>query len=414
MKSALALLSVVLFMCITSCNNMNQHSKTKVQSNFEYSGVIQEAIQTAEYTYCKVKVASDEFWIAISKMPVKKSQTLYFNQGLEMKDFHSKELDRTFPSVFFVQEVSTDPNSTKFKAKPSKLTPQKPEIVKNEVVIEKADGGIRIADLYAKKSDYNGKKVKSINLPICFSAKIREDIVAKVLEAKKTTQPYAPSLVAGKQHAAKGKIVHRRHVWRSGYGRGASRVPRKIFSQKGSQFNWEAAEVPFARGGMRAHPPKILSMLNFRKINKKELKIAFESVLSSTANGKEIVKRYSSLEGRKIENAPFVVESKISTLKVKELLESLKKILGKDLFKLAIQKKEIRSGKGKRRGRKYKNNAGLLLVIGEKEKLKTTAFDVVPVNSLGITDLAAGGLGRLTIYTEESIKELNKRLENKK
>jgi len=161
MKSALALISFALFITITSCNNMNQHSKTtKVQSNFEISGTIQEVIQTSEYTYCKMKVASDEYWIAITKMPVKKSETLYFNQGLEMKDFHSTELDRTFPSVFFVQEVSTDPNSTKFKAKPNQLQPQKPEIVKNEVVIDKANGGIRIAELYANKSSYNGKKVK--------------------------------------------------------------------------------------------------------------------------------------------------------------------------------------------------------------------------------------------------------------
>ena len=258
----------------------------------------------------------------------------------------------------------------------------------------------------AKILDIQGKEKASIDLPKAFDRKIREDIVAKVLEAKKIKQPYSPSPVAGKQHSAKGKMVHRRHVWRSGYGRGASRVPRKIFSQKGSQFNWEAAEVPFARGGMRAHPPKILSMLNFRKINKKELNIAFESLLSSTANGKEIAKRYSSLEDKKIENAPFIVESKISTLKTKELLESLKKILGADLFRLAIQKKSVRSGKGKLRGRKYKNNAGLLLITGKDEKLKTTAFDVIPANILSVTDLAKGGLGRLTVYSENAIKEL--------
>jgi len=104
--------------------------------------------------------------------------------------------------------------------------------------------------------DINGKKLEEIEMPKCFSVKVREDLIAKVIETQKTKQPYAPSLVAGKQHAAKGKIVHRRHVWRSGYGRGSSRVPRKIFSQKGSQFNWEAAEVPQAKGGMRAHPPK--------------------------------------------------------------------------------------------------------------------------------------------------------------
>ena len=34
-----------------------------------------------------------------------------------------------------------------------------------------------------------GKKKATIDLPICFSQEIREDIVAIVLEAKKTKQP---------------------------------------------------------------------------------------------------------------------------------------------------------------------------------------------------------------------------------
>jgi len=66
------------------------------------------------------------------------------------------------------------------------------------------------------------RKIKEIEMPKCFSVKIRDDLIAKVIETQKIKQPYAPSPVAGKQHAAKGKIVHRRHVWRSGYGRGSS------------------------------------------------------------------------------------------------------------------------------------------------------------------------------------------------
>jgi len=235
--------------------------------------------------------------------------------------------------------------------------------------------------------------------------KIREDIVAKVLEAKKTQQPYAPSLVAGKQHSAKGRVVHRRHVWRSGYGRGASRVPRKIFSRKGSQFNWQAAEVPQARGGMRAHPPKIAGFLNKLKINKKEIKIAFESALSATANEKYVSKKYSRLEDKKIK-APFVVEGKITELKIKEILKSLKEILGNELYGIAIRKKSVRAGKGKLRGRKYKSNAGMLMVTGNNEKLKTNAFETKKAKEVNTTDLANGGLGRLTVYTEKAIKDL--------
>lgn len=254
--------------------------------------------------------------------------------------------------------------------------------------------------------DINGKEKSSIDLPKCFSKKIREDVVAKVLEAKKSEQPYAPNLMAGKQHAAKGKLVHRRHVWRSGYGRGASRVPRKMMSRRGSQFSWEAAEVPFARGGMRAHPPKVLSRINTLKINKKEIKIAFESALSATANAKIIADKYDRLKGIKIENAPFVVDGKITSLKAKELLSSIKKILDEPLFEVALRTKKVRSGKGKARGRKYKSNAGMLLVLGKEESLKTGAFEVKQAHDLSVIDIARGGMGRLTIYTEQAIKEI--------
>jgi len=258
--------------------------------------------------------------------------------------------------------------------------------------------------------DINGKKVKEIELPKCFSQKIREDIVTKVLETKKTQQPYAPFLLAGKQYSASGKIIRQRKVWKSGYGRGKSRVPRKTMSRKGSQFNWVGATAPNTVGGRRAHPPKVISMINTKKINKKELKIALISAISATTNEKEISKRYERVRDKKIKNLPLIVEQKIISLKTKELISSLKKILGEELFELALQKKSVRSGKGKLRGRKYKKNLGLLLVLGKEEKLKTNSFDVKNVKTLGVKDLAKGGVGRLTIYTENSIKDLGEKL----
>jgi large subunit ribosomal protein L4e len=256
--------------------------------------------------------------------------------------------------------------------------------------------------------DIKGTEKGTIDLPKEFSIKVREDIVAKVLEAKKRHQPYSPSPVAGKQHSAKGKMVHRRHVWRSGYGRGGSRVPRKIFSQRGSHFNWEAAEVPQARGGMRAHPPKVLHFQTESKINKKELKVAFASALSATANEKYVLGKYSSLD--KLDTKIPLVVSSFEKIKVKDLLIGLKKILGEEMYNVAIKKKSIRAGKGTMRGRKYKSNAGMLLVIGNDEKVKTKMIEVKQVNELGIVDLAKGGLGRLTVYTEKAVKNLDERL----
>lgn len=165
MKSILTVLSVVILFALTSCEETTKKSTSAVESNFDMSGVIQEAIQTSDYTYCLVKDGSSEHWIAFSKAPMEVGQTIYFNQGLEMIDFNSKALDRVFPSVFFIQEVSTDPNATSSKGNSMmQLTqqsqkPQKPQIVKSDIVVEKADGGISIAELFANKEKYEGKRI---------------------------------------------------------------------------------------------------------------------------------------------------------------------------------------------------------------------------------------------------------------
>jgi large subunit ribosomal protein L4e len=263
----------------------------------------------------------------------------------------------------------------------------------------------------SKILDLQGKEKGNIDLPKVFEKKVREDIVAKIIEAKKTMQPYSPSLVAGRQYSAQGQQIHRRKVWKSQYGRGMSRIPRKIMMRRGSQFHWEGAVVPNTKGGRRAHPPKTISMTNFPKINKKELKIAFESALSATSNEKYVLKKYSSLN--KLDKKIPLIISLSEKTKIKEILKGLKQILGEDLYNIAVKKKKIRSGKGKMRGRKYKVSAGMLLVTGNEEELKTKMFEVRKTKNLGIMDLAEGGLGRLTIYTEKAIKDLNEKLKTK-
>ncbi|MFW6233153.1 MAG: 50S ribosomal protein L4 [Nanoarchaeota archaeon] len=264
----------------------------------------------------------------------------------------------------------------------------------------------------AKVYDLNGNKVKEIDLPDFFSYKLREDILSKVLEAQKSKQPYGPNPVSGMQYSASGKLIHKRGVWKSQYKKGISRIPRKIMSRRGSQFNWEGATSPNTRGGRKAHPPKALSMINTKKINKKEILIAFKTALSSTANKEKIKEKYSTLKDKKIENVPFII-NKIDSNKTKDILNALKKILGEDLSKIAIKKRSIRPGKGKLRGRKYKSNAGLLLVVGENENFNTKNIDIRKTKELSVLDLAKGGAGRLTVYTESAIKELENKLKEK-
>jgi len=259
-----------------------------------------------------------------------------------------------------------------------------------------------------------GNKTKEIETDIFNSidGKIREDILQKTIEIEKKKQPYAPFYLAGKQAAASGKIRHGRRRWKTAAGRGISRVPRKIFWRRGTQFYWQAATIASTRGGRRAHPPKILSMLKRKKINKKEKNIAFLSALALTASLEDVKKKYKSLEDKKINiKLPIVVDDKFLEIKTKQFLESLKKILD-GLQDIVIQKKYVRAGKGKSRGRKYKKTAGVLLVIGNKENKKISGIEIKKVSQVRISDLASGG-ARLVVYTENAVKDLENKFKKK-
>ena len=253
-----------------------------------------------------------------------------------------------------------------------------------------------------KAQIYNlqGEKKKEVELPKLFSSKIREDIVAKCYEAEKFSfmQPYAPYKEAGKRHSASGTISHRRHEWKGYYGKGMSRIPRKTMSRRGTQFFWVGAEISSARGGRRAHPPTIYR--NERKINKKEKLIAMHSAFAATANEFYTKQRYQTLNPKI--KLPLILESPVN-MKAKDLIKFLK-ILFNENFSMAIKSKKIRAGKGKLRGRKYKSNAGILLIKSKAENIKMKGIDIKSLNEIRISDLYP--LGRLSIFTEKSLEEL--------
>ncbi len=251
------------------------------------------------------------------------------------------------------------------------------------------------AQLYSS----SGSKKSDLELPSVFNSMIREDLAHKYFEANKFLhmQPYTHDPEAGKKHSASGTISHKRHEWKGHYGKGISRIPRKTMYRRGTQFFWIAAEVSQARGGRAAHGPT--GILRPRKINKNEQILAMNSAFAATANKDYVVKRYSTLNN--IDSAPLVVESLPN--KTKEAIETLRKIFGSS-FSVVLKKKEIRAGKGKSRGRKYKSNAGLLVITGAKEKIKLSGVDVKQVREVGIRDLYP--LGRLTLYTKQALEEM--------
>jgi large subunit ribosomal protein L4e len=257
----------------------------------------------------------------------------------------------------------------------------------------------------AKLYDNKGREKSSVDLPKNFNSKIREDILAKVFETQKFiyAQSYGAKEGAGAQYSASGISKKKRHDWKATYGKGISRIPRKVMSRHGASFNWIGATVSSTRGGRRPHAPRSAKN-SFKKINKKELSIAFNSALAGTFDQKSIENKYN----KKIESG-IIFDESILKAKSKDFFAALKSILG-DSFEKAIKKKTVRAGIGKLRGRKYKSNAGAIFIIASSEEMKRKGLDVVKVNELKISDLSPNGEpGRIAFYTQNAIKEIGEK-----
>ncbi len=256
--------------------------------------------------------------------------------------------------------------------------------------------------------DSTGKKQKEFSLPAQFNEEIRTDLIRRAVLAIKanTRQRYGALPKAGQRQSA--NLSGRRRDYKSHYGIGISRAPRKTMWNRGTQFGWVGAFAPQTVGGRRAHPPKPHAIYA-QKINTTENKKAIRSALAATLSIELVKKR-----GHLFDELPTVVESKIENLaKTKQVIDLLIRLgLEKELERTSERK--IRAGRGKSRGRQYRTKTGPLFVVSGKCSLMKAAsnipgVEVCFVNNLNADLLAPGtDAGRLTIFTDKSLEKMDK------
>lgn len=255
--------------------------------------------------------------------------------------------------------------------------------------------------------DLEGKEKGEIDLPEQFNEPLRIDIIRKCFHIIRNNmrQPYGASPEAGKKTVA--WTSKRRRDYKSSYGYGISRTPRKVLTRRGMRFYWVGAFAPNTVGGRRAHPPKSEKIWK-KDINKKEKRKAIRSALSALINPTIVKER-----GHKIPaNYPFLVDSAIEGIgKTKEVRSILIKLGFKEELERA-EKKKVRAGKGKNRGRPYKKKKSLLIITSDKSTLEKAArnipgIDVCNVQNINIDLLAPGGMpGRAALITDKAVMKI--------
>lgn len=251
----------------------------------------------------------------------------------------------------------------------------------------------------------DGKKIKDVDLPIQFNEEFRPDLIKKAVLAIEShnKQPYGAYARAGLEQVT--WISKRRKEYKTCYGHGGTRTPKKVLSRRGLHLYYVGGKSPNTVGGRRAHPPNSETIWH-EKINIQEKRKAIRSAIAATMNVKLVTKR-----GHK--SSSFVIDSEIEGIaKSKNIMEILNKLLADEMER--IEYKKVRAGKGKNRGRKYRLKKGPLIVVSEKCPLTDAAknlqsVDICIVKDLNAMLLAPGcDAGRLTIWTEKAIEKLGK------
>lgn len=141
-----------------SCKNSGSRKATKASDIHEVT--VMEATNAAGYTYLLVSEGRKEQWLAVNEMDVEIGETYYYQGGLMMSNFKSRELDRVFESIIFVEQISLEPPSPHQEVTLSTAHSATIPMEKLDISVEVAEGGISIADLISEKASYEGKKVR--------------------------------------------------------------------------------------------------------------------------------------------------------------------------------------------------------------------------------------------------------------
>merc|ERR1712212_835045 len=234
-----------------------------------------------------------------------------------------------------------------------------------------------------------------------FRAPVRPDIVSMIHNevAKNRRQPYCVSEPAGHQTSAES--------W--GTGRAVARIPR--VRGGGTHRSGQAAFGNMCRGGRMYAPTKTWRRWH-RRCNITQRRYAVCSALAASAIPSLLMARGHKVES--IPEVPVVVTNSIESLtKTKAAVALLKGLNAYEDVEKCQQSKQIRSGKGKMRNRRYVMRRGPLVIYNEDHGIKQAfrnlpGVELISVDRLNLLKLSPGShLGRFCIWSEGAFQKLD-------
>jgi len=128
-----------------------------------FTGAVTETMDSGGYTYLRLKGAGrDDVWVAAPQFEAKVGDTITVSLDMAMENFQSKTLNRTFPLIYFVQEVGRNgkPPVGGQASAPEMMSSHGPSAAAPTVEkMAPPAGGVSVADVFARKAALSGKPV---------------------------------------------------------------------------------------------------------------------------------------------------------------------------------------------------------------------------------------------------------------
>lgn len=121
--------------------------------------IVTEIVQASSYTYILAEENGNLQWIAIPSMEIEVGDSYYYHGGLNMGEFTSRELGRTFSSIIFLNGL-VSPDLVEGNNSDSKDSVRQAKALETEIRIDPANGGITISELFSKREEYANQIVR--------------------------------------------------------------------------------------------------------------------------------------------------------------------------------------------------------------------------------------------------------------
>lgn len=87
-------------------NDQAMPLSSAIQAELSQKATVVSVIDIPQFTYLEVKQNKQTRWLASKTIAAKKGDVIQFDEGSTMTDFNSKSLNRSFPSITFINQAT--------------------------------------------------------------------------------------------------------------------------------------------------------------------------------------------------------------------------------------------------------------------------------------------------------------------